>query len=243
MWYIPFVRARRALFVYSYIAAAFTLLGIAIRFIPHTGHTNTVPDNALDLSGFAVGVAGIIAGLATVMGLNLASENDGHLEVAWTKPVSREQYALGVFGVDLVTIFVAYIVTLAFAVVVTDIWIGHQAITFAHPLWQVFAVLAFPFYIYGLVVAASASMKRNRGMSAGLLWPVLIALALALELIRVDTVHAILRAVNTINPIILFSHDGSGHNVMAPGGNYALGFALTAVCLALAMVQWRRMEA
>jgi len=240
MWYIPFVRARRALIVYSYIVAAFALLGVAIRFMPHASAHNDATVPPLDISGFAVAAASIIAGLATVMGLNLASENDGHLEVAWAKPISREWYAMGLFGVDLIVMAVAYVLTLVCAIALCDFWAGHQVIVVRQPLMLDVAVLAFPFYIYAIVVALSASLKRNRGVAAGLLWPALIALLVASKIIRVDSVQAVLHAVNTINPVVVFS---SQNGAMAPAGNYALGFALTAVCLGIALVQWRRLEA
>ncbi|HTD32310.1 MAG TPA: hypothetical protein VK665_01515, partial [Candidatus Elarobacter sp.] len=42
--------------------------------------------------------------VATILGGPLAKENDGHLELAWTKPVSRDLYALAAFGADVVAI-------------------------------------------------------------------------------------------------------------------------------------------
>jgi hypothetical protein len=240
MWYIPFLRAYRAFVTYGIIVIGVAIVSSAIRFTPgvHVSAHDTA-HVSLEFMSLANLAAGLLAVLATIMGLSLASENDGHLEVAWTKPVSRERYALGIFTVDIIAMIGAYILTLVALFVVTDIWAGKQAVFTEHPLWQSAAIFLLPVYIYALIALGSASLKRSRGMVAGLFWPVVAGLV-GLEAIQIDSVHAIAHIINTVNPVVVFS---TRHGIDTPPANYLLGLGLTAIALTLAVVQWKRLEA
>jgi hypothetical protein len=240
MWYIPFLRAYRALVTYGIIVIGVAVVSSAIRFTPgvHLSAHDTA-HASIELEYLADVAATLLAILATVMGLSLASENEGHLEVAWTKPVSRERYALGIFGVDIIAMIGAYILTMAALFAVTDIWAGKQAVFTEHPLWQSAAIFLLPVYIYALIALGSASLKRSRGLVSGLFWPIVVGL-IGLGKIHIDSVQAIARAINTINPVVVFS---TQHGTETPPANYLLGLALTAIALTLAVVQWKRLEA
>src|SRR5476649_2104808 len=191
MWYIPFLRAWRAFATYSIIVVGVAIVGIAIRYSPGVQiRPDQVAKVSVDLIAIATVVTALIAILATVMGLSLAAENEGHLELTWTKPVSRESYALAVFGVDTLAMIAAYIVSMVAAVIVCDVWVGRQVVIPISPLWLVAAVLVLPIYVYAIIAAGSASLKRSRGMVAGLFWPVTLGLVAA-SFVRIDIVHNI----------------------------------------------------
>src|SRR5581483_1371516 len=64
--------------------------------------------------GILFAVASVFALItATMLGGALAKENDGHLELAWTKPVSRERLAIASIASDLVAILLSQIMAVA----------------------------------------------------------------------------------------------------------------------------------
>jgi hypothetical protein len=240
MWYIPFLRAYRAFSTYSIIVIGVAIVSSAIRFTPgvHVSAHDTANASA-DFQSLAEIATFGIAILATVMGLSLASENEGHLEVAWTKPISRERYALSIFGIDIVAMIGAYIITIIALFTVMDVWVGHQAIFATRPLWQSAAMFLLPVYVYALIALGSASLKRSRGMISGLFWPVTIGLV-GMGFIKIDSVQAIAHVINTVNPIVIFS---TRHGIETSPSAYGLALLLAAIALTLAIAQWRRLEA
>jgi len=240
MWYIPFLRAWRAFATYSIIVLSVAIVSSAVRFSPGVQISlDQIPKGPVDLTWIAIGGIVLIEVLATVMALSLASENEGHLEVSWTKPASRERYALEIFGIDFIAMAAAYILTVVVAVAVCDIWFGRQAVFAMRPLWVDAVIFVQPIYVYAIVAAGSASMKRSRGAVAGLFWPVTIGLG-GLSAIQIDIVHKIADAINTINPLALFA---SQNGNTAPLFNYLIALVMTGVFLTLAILQWKRLEA
>jgi hypothetical protein len=252
MWYMPYLRVRHAVFVYAYIAIGISLAAIALRFWPGAEHASSAVQSVrIDLSMiFAIATA-FVGGLATVLGLNLAAENDGHLELAWTKPVSREGYALGVFAVDIVAMAIAILFTTLLAAVVIDVYAGFQVVRLSNPGDSVQALLycGLPLLVYAWVTALSASLKRNRGAAAAIFWPLMLALAL-LSLIPVAAVHAVATTLNLLNPVVLYSTSHGSSDVqtssatahLAPVWGFAWGWAVAALLLAASVFQWRRLQ-
>ena len=264
MWYMPYLRVRRAVLVYVSIAAGITLTAVALRFWPggvpvvtHVeGHHQYIQRSLLvapavtqaaslhhyvDLSMLVSAAIALVGGLATVFGLNLAAENDGHLELAWTKPVSREGYALGIFAVDIAAMAACVVFTAVCAAVVIDVYAGYAAVAPSDggALLGTLAYGGLPVCVYAWIAALSASLKRNRGAISGIFWPLMIALV-ALRAVSVPTVHAVATALNLFNPIAIFSATGSDPH--AALWSYAWGWLVAAVLLAAALVQWRRLE-
>ena len=245
MWYMPFVRVRRAVTIYAFLAIGISLVAVAIRFWPGV---ITHHGQAVDLSGIRVslgmlltGAAALVGGFATVLGLNLAAENDGHLELAWSKPVSREGYALGVFAVDIAAMIACIVLTIVCGALVVDIFVGHQAIELDADgsLGRALAFCGFPLCMYAWIAALSVSLKRNRGTVAGIFWPVMLVVGL-LRVIPVPAVHTIALALNTVNPLVLYTESsGAAHSSVA---TLLFGWLLAAVLLAAAVGQWRRLE-
>ena len=125
-----------------------------------------------------LGGAGIVAAfLATVLGSTLATEND-HLEVAWTRPRSRTQYATALMTVDAIGIVIAQLI--AFGLVATAIAVfakESKLISGPDDALNVLRFLLFPLAWYGLIVAFSARLRGKAGMVQAMIWPVALALA------------------------------------------------------------------
>lgn len=246
MWYMPYVRVRRAVAIYSLFVVAVALVVVAVRFWPGNVHLDVAGTARFDgvhisLAMVLSGAAALVGGLATVLGLNLAAENDGHLELAWTKPVSRDGYALGVFAVDIAAMVVCIAFTVVIAAIVVDIVVGHQAIDldFDRGLLRALAYCGLPLCIYAWIAALSASFKRNRGSVAGLFWPVMAVLAF-LAALPFTLVHTIASALDTINPLVIYTT--SSHGAQTATATFLSGWAVAVLLLLAALAQWRRLE-
>lgn len=189
--------------------------------------------------------------VASILGGVLSKENDGHLELAWTKPVSRERYALAAMAVDAVTIVVSQLLALAVALIAALMFVlphFSYARTFG---WYIFLAMAAPVAWYALITAASASIKRGPGVVIGVAWVAAIlvpSLGHALEAVAslnpiAAWFYAIFKGLSYIDPIAYLSFNG-GHSYLMPvwEGAWVL-CALAIGYLALAVAQWRRVEA
>lgn len=199
-------------------------------------------------------IAGFIAAIfATVVGCALASDNCGHLEVAWTRPASRAAYALQTAFVDWVGILTmfAFVLLLCGIIVAIEGWWPHLHI---EPASMAIAtrMFVFPFAWYGLVAALTASMRGGAGLVCGLSWPV-ASVAIVLE--KLQHPHSIfagiLAVINTINPLLYTSFNdtessaGSAVHALVGGQTVAVA-ALACIAVggvAVSLLQWRRLEA
>ena len=249
MWYMPYLRVRRAAIVYALFVIGISLLAIALRYWPGVFRINARQSAELfavdvTIAQLLSGAAALVGGLATALGLNLAAENDGHLEVAWTKPASRETYALGVFAVDIAAMIACIVVTVVCGGIVADCYIGRQAIVLPSmpSLLSAVAFCGFPLCVYAWVTALSASLKRNRGSVAALFWPLMFALAI-LEVIPLQPIHALAVALNSVNPVLMYTQHADTSNLV--GSQSVVGFfgyGLSFVLLSLAVLQWKRLQ-
>ncbi len=247
MWYMPYLRVRRAVQIYASIVVGFSLVAIALRYWPGALHLNAHDVRAagtdVSLSSLIAGAAALVGGLATVLGLNLAAENDGHLEVAWTKPVSREGYALGVFAVDIGAMLTCIVLTVVCAVLVLDADLGRQAIILGSgtDALKTAAFCGFPLCVYAWITALSASLRGGRGTVSGIFWPLMLALVIVAALVHIPAVQLVTNVLNAVNPLELYSLTSQGPR---PSVWLALwGWGVSAALLAAAMLQWRRLQA
>ena len=196
---------------------------------------------------------------ATMLGGALAKENDGHLEIAWTKPVSRERLALASIGVDMAAILVSQIAAVLLILLVCAMFIMPTFHTDALTLPDVILTLLGPLAWYACLTAFSASLKRGLGMVVGLGW--LAALAIpAIEQATANlssdigiAIHGAFKALTYIDPIqyvhiALHGSAGSaGMQSMSPtsplGVSVVLVLILTIAYVGAAVLQWRRVEA
>ncbi len=238
---------------------------VRVKTFPGTngGEVSVNTDEPIPLAALLVGpgIVGII--IATILGGALGKENRNHLEIAWTKPVSREAMALGMFGVDVVAIVAAML--MAFVMEVAGIALFElprievDATAIAVVLLAVFGVLAF----YALCNAATSSLRGGGGMKA-VVWlaaifvPLLSAAALVPILIF-KIVGIIFGALALLDPLAYLSTHVSDSGQVASGAvpgvfGYSVLSApiperalvllvLTVLFFALSVLQWRRLEA
>ncbi|HEY8313365.1 MAG TPA: hypothetical protein VIG51_04250 [Candidatus Baltobacteraceae bacterium] len=192
---------------------------------------------------------------ATIIACALARENDGHLELAWTKPVSRDAYALSVMGLDLAGIAVTVLASVVVFLITTMFFELPRLYLDAGGAGLIALVFTVPMAWYALLTAASASLRRGYGAVIGTAWPVAFIIPALIGLFESHSgssvaaaIVATLRTVNTLNPIaIYFNHFGrTGEMSLIPGGVGASivgSIVLLVVYVALAVLQWRRVEA
>ncbi len=194
-------------------------------------------------------IAAVAAAIfATILGCFLATENNGHLEIAWTRPASRTQYALAAVVADVIGILAAF----AFVVLV-------EAVLFSLKGWWHFAYmdpsfyptlgrfLLYPLAWYGLVAGITASM-RGGGLAAGLAWPAASILIVLSSLNLPPAIHTILGLLDYLNPMMYGTYaagnEAARHVMMMSPADATLGLVgITVLGLCAALVQWRRLEA
>lgn len=214
---------------------------------PHPRVTTISGDDRLPFNALLIISACLGALVASVLALTLSRENDGHLEIAWTKPFSRERYALATMLTDgagvlasaammLVTILIVFAIYGGLRFIVTD------SQTFASLVFSV----VFPLSIYGIVVAATASLRKG-AVFLGMFWPVALILP-SLSGLQWLNLGQIVRIVDIVNPVAyLYAFNGAGAIVspVPPQAAYQIGALaiLTIAGVAASLAQWRRLEA
>lgn len=200
------------------------------------------------------GIAGFIAAIfGMVLGCALAGENNGHLEIAWTRPTSRTAYALRTAFVDWMGILAMFALVLGLCALIITLehWWPHlhaDASTGAIGA----RLFAFPFAWYGLVSALTASMRGGAGLVAGLSWPVASVSIILEKVLQHHSVFAgVLTVINYVNPLIYTSfsdtESSAGSSVVAAVNNEIVAVVALA-CIAVggiaaSILQWRRLEA
>ncbi|HEV2738868.1 MAG TPA: ABC transporter permease subunit [Candidatus Elarobacter sp.] len=189
--------------------------------------------------------------VATLLAGPLAKENNGHLELAWTKPVSRERYALSAVLVDVTALAVAQVATAAALLLATLFWevpkLSFESLAPGHIAFA----LAAPIAWFACLTAFSASLKRGPGAVLGIGWVVAVACPLiATAAQNASTpvgrsVYAIFNAVSYLDPIAYtwFRMDYPADPARATVIGLLALAALAIAYLGAAVLQWRRVEA
>jgi len=266
MYYKEWLRVRRGLIVFVIMLGV--LLSLHFILIPlmdqssnthfvigtgghsaaHAAPAKAPPDNHFPLSVFFA-IAGVVAAIyAGIYGGSLSEENDGHLALAWTKPVSRTRYALITMGVDLAFIAAIFALTVFFAAAITAQHGALGDLTVDRDAWfnlARFLLLAAAWF--GVAQALTASLKERSGTVRG----VSVAIAAILLGLGAATLppawSALVRFVNYFNPLAYGSYSDTQTQLLYPfatwGLNLAALAAIAALGVTLALVQWRRLEA
>jgi hypothetical protein len=227
------------------------------------GRVEVNTDEPIPFDALLIGPAIIGIIVATILGGVLGKENRNHLEIAWTKPVSREGMALGLFAVDALGIVGAMLLALVLELAGIALFemprITVDSSTLPTIGLVLFGILAF----YALFDAASASVRGGGGMKA-LVWlavifvPPLSAAALVPILIF-KIIGTVFGALALLDPLAYLSTNvnDSGHvTTSAIPGVFGYDIlssqmweralilvGLAILYLALSLVQWRRLEA
>jgi hypothetical protein len=202
--------------------------------------------------GYFVIFGGLVALIvATILGAPFARENDGHLEVALTKPIDRAGLAVMTIGVDAAGIVAALAVGTLFG-------IGLHMIFF--PPWITFHVadaisivsgIISPLAWYAMLAAATSSLRRGYGAILGIAWPVaLIVFGLSLVDPNGNSLAALIHdtfwTLSRIDPLAYIHFAADDMKVVADPtwlsrltmlAILAVGYGIAAVA------QWRRVEA
>ncbi len=220
------------------------------RAVKHAHAVHPRPNQPVIPWSLFFAIAGVVATIfAGIYGVSLSDENQGHLEVAWTKPRSRSRYALTNIAADYAGALAAFAITILTAVLCTAIAGLVSNIFIDRDAWlNLVRFLALPLAWLGLVQAATASLRERGGAVSGGLWVAAVVL-LALEIANLPRMwHGIVAFLNFFNPL-----NYSGYQTDASGHLYASVADLQADILALlllgvvgiliAVAQWRKLEA
>ncbi|HEX5273996.1 MAG TPA: hypothetical protein VFW34_01830 [Candidatus Rubrimentiphilum sp.] len=263
-YYAEVLRGTRASRVIAIILGIFLALAIMFRLWAFAEHSRIHVSGAHAMSPnipvavlFAIAeVIGLVT--ATLLGGVLAKENDGHLEIAWTKPVSRDRLAAATMGVDIVTILLSQFATVLLVLVICAMFVWPSFYSDAATLPSIAITLLGPIAWYACLTAFSASLKRGLGMVVGLGWlAALVVPAVAEGTARSSSdfgraIHWVFQPIAYIDPIEyvhLSFHGSGGMSAMqnAPLGPLGVSagilIVLIIVYLALSVLQWRRVEA
>lgn len=245
MYYKELLRARGALTVYTIVTFIVLLISlVSMLFVPHSGPVATPAwPGILAVSSLFASV------LATCLGSTLSQENDGHLEFACTKPVSRLTYATTAIAIDMAAILAAELV--GFVFIAAHYGIGHHIVHYvAGPNAAANAArfILFPLAWYALIAAFGTGLRGKAGIVQGLIWPIAIALAV-LRVVPLSPVwHDLFVAVNWLNPLVMVTYHEGDMTIVGPGSVNVVASALMLALLVIAgwaatTMQWRRIEA
>jgi hypothetical protein len=188
--------------------------------------------------------------VATSLAAPFARENDGHLEIALTKPVPRILLAVSTIGVDLAGVVAAWLLTVVFLLAAGALFQLPKLQFGLDDLRVTILGLLGAFAWYAMLCAGTASMKRGYGVVLGLAWPFAL-LVLGLGTAELGSspiavaIHTIAKAVGYVMPFTyLHLHVTDGRQqALSPGVELPVLAALLVGYAALAIVQWRRVEA
>lgn len=205
-------------------------------------------------------IAGLIASIfASRYARTLSEENEGHLPVVWTKPASRERYALTVVGIDILGIVAAFLLAFLTALAFIATFAAVSAIGVPSDSgMQLLRYLALPLGYYGVMTALTASFgKPGRGI-IGFTWLASFLVMLFAALDFPQPWNLVFTVLNFVNPIAYagYTHKSAHDATVIASGPHATVFtslalsvdlaallALFVVGLALGIAQWRRVEA
>ena len=252
MYYMEFLFVRKVLYwLASLLAVAIAIVSWAIASSTHgLGHH---PHGVVPVAALMAGATFVAAIVAMIFGCALARQNAGHLPMVWTKPVSRDRFALSITLVHLAGIATAWVMSLAATLSVFAVFGALDTLTMNGDVPVDGAVVArmllFPLAWYGLVLGITASTRGGAGFMAFGAWMV------GSLLVGLDASHLfsgasaiVINVIDHINPLFYFSghFDDSGRNQsMVQNVDVAIaGLAAIAVAgYVAALAQWRRLEA
>jgi hypothetical protein len=260
MVYVELLRLRKSLMWYTGVFAVLYLIFLISIHAPGSDvqmgglsqHNGSLPLGAL-----LAGLAWCPMILATVFGISLNRENEG-VEMVWTKPVARERLALGYILVDLGAIAVAYLIALAFVMLVLATLGLTGAVFFDATVPRNFGLgLGIAFMWYGLLQAATSWNRGRAGMVVALSWGVFIVLAPLARIFPAGTwLHTLVVLLNYFNPMAymsaISSHSAGATNFssievrslndLSFEVRFILVWTIGLVASAIAIFGWKRME-
>jgi hypothetical protein len=252
MYYKEWLLVRKSLFWFAVLVPASWLTYAFVAFATHTTN-DLVLDSWKQLLSWAVTLGAVAA---TIFGSSLAREN-GHLELACTKPVSRFRYALGTQLVDMLGIAAVFAIVVIAVYVTLSLLAGHPLRLAAgtDSAWQLVRYCAAPLAWFGLMTALTARLRCQAAqLVMGLSWPAAVIIVVLAAVPLPPVMHNVFAFINLFNPIAastIVQIDIADSGVHAAAVQAAASFGLNSLVLGLfalggpvaAALQWRRVEA
>ena len=246
MWYVEFLRARKALGIYGLVLLGATVIAIIGRFYAENSVHFVIPE----IESIGLVSAFMTAVFSTTLATSLAHHVAGHLDIAWTKPSGRMGVLASALAVDVVALVCAFATTLAWAIGILAIYGGILPVSvdsqsFARLVVEL--VIAISFYM--LVQGVTSGQSRRAGALAGLAWPVLLILQAAPTMGLPPAITRAFVLLDYLNPLRLFGvafHSrGSAMPHVDTFGWFSIldASVIVALGLAIAVLRWRRLEA
>ncbi len=279
MAYVEYLRVRKSLYIFGGILTAmivFVLVSLLsvqnadgathFRFqlgnaiVLEKGHDGKLHQVSLSgMPGLAIPI-GALFGMAaycamvfaTVVCTSLNKERDG-LDFPLTHPISRVRFALSYFAVDAAGICAAFViglVVLCFVPLAAAGVLGRIVLD-SGGLWIAVLGLGIAFMWFGVLQAATASLRFSGGLMAGLSWAFFVVLLfLPRATILGPLVHELVLVLNLVNPLAYFSDITGLRNNVTVGSIFALSVATRAAIVwaialaagAIAILTWKRLE-
>lgn len=254
MAYVEWLRVCRTLKWTAITLGVLLGLAVVLRVIVLDVWHHSVAPHEMKVAYFVPVASALAIIVATILGAPFARENDGHLEVAFTKPVDRTSLALEIMGFDAGGVAVAYALGLIFAVVGHTVFVPPY-VTFGYfDAVALVAGLLVALAWYAMLAAATASLRRGYGGVLAVAWPLativaVIGLLPAGNNAMLAVVHDLFRTLSYIDPLAYVRFgaiDKMDHSLVLEAGwqSRLTMLGLLAVGYgALAIGQWRRVEA
>jgi hypothetical protein len=225
-----------------------------------TTHTGQGEMTTIDTDGTSPFLPHVLVGFviamifATILGAAFAKENDGHLEIALTKPIDRIQLALRTIGIDVAGVVASFVLGIVFGILVHMLFEAPRFTYDSSDAPAIIVALLAPIAWYALLNCATASMKRGAGAIIGFAWPISFLIFGLSKLPQngnalLSIVGSFFRAIAFLNPVSYLSMVSIGNGPHGPLGSvdpaYTIGLLLllALVYSAGAIYQWRRVEA
>jgi len=270
--YVEWLRVRRRLVPFTIVLAVLAALIVLPLVFGHaykdshgagmtigvgSGPGRPAPDALHDLTAqwhvplsALFGVAAVLClSFATTLGTSLNAAHES-LNLAFTRPVSRERLALMYFGVDAAAIVACFAVSLSIVCFVPFLALGLLDRVYLDgdaPLAAVFAIGA-SVMLYGVLQAATAWARGSTALIVGFAWPVFVIASIPGTPPFGPIAGGVLAIVRFLDPLVYLRTAsayvalplglGAGPLVTATVTVWAIGIA----GCALATFEWRRLE-
>ncbi len=198
--------------------------------------------------GALFGVAAVLCLIfTTTLGTSLNAQHDA-LNLAFTRPLSRERLALVYFGIDAAAIvacfalasFIVGFLPLALLGILDRVYPDRFA-----PLMAAFGI-ATSLMFYGLLQGATAWSRGSTALTVGLAWPVFALAAIPGTPPLGPLVNGLLTVIRFLDPLVYLRNGGYLAFVATDWGGFAATFAtVLAIAFAgcaLAVLEWRRLK-
>jgi len=258
MAYVELLRLRTSLMWYAGVFAVSYIIFFLAIHAPGAQISGRGDQGAIPLGIIIAGLAWCPMVLGTVLGVSLNRESDG-VEMVWTKPFARERLALSYILVDLGAIVIAYLIAIAFVLLVlaTLATSGHlHSLTVDGSVVRNFALgMGISFMYYALLQAATSWNPGRAGLVVGLSWALFFFLVIVSHVPLGPALHSIVVLLNYLNPLAYLSSIASNSssatmadvqihttNQLDYTTRLLLVWSIGIIAAAGAIFGWKRME-